>query len=154
MSDTSDFGASRCVLRERGDKPWVEIVQTFELESDLDTDWRLVYRQGTYFGFNACGDLPPHRLQEFTEQLHELIQTQQGEAALCSLDQELVLSLRVDYRGRGHLDLLFEGFMGQQDCLEFAKTELCIKDLVLEDNGLQKLYEWVRDWTQMLGPVD
>lgn len=152
MPNASEFGTGRCVLREGGDRPWVEIIQTFELLSDMDTRWGIKFFRGTHFNFHTCDYLPPRHLERFTQQLHQLIQTQQGEAVLYGLDQELELTVRVDGHGRGFLSVIDWNVMTYHENIPPTRSQVVIENLLLEDGGVQKLYEWVRDWTQLLQP--
>lgn len=152
MTDASKFGTSRCILHDGSDTPRVEIVLDFELLADPDTQWEIDYRDAGVLQFRGRGFLPTKQLLTFAAELKDAIDEKQGEVLLIDyehavrgtfhvLDAKSFLSLEL--RSERHLDSAgWNGF----------RFSVAIDRLPLEDGGLRKLYEWVRDWTQLLQP--
>lgn len=156
MSGGSDFATSRCVLHDLSShSPSFELTQELELLSDMDSHWVVRLRRNSRLQFQDSAFLSPRQLKSFVAQLRMCIVRKSCEAVLRDYDLALELSLRFDDRGRGILSLLLTGYLRPTDSsLPTTRTTLQIEDLPLEEGGVQKLYEWFRDWTQMLEPID
>lgn len=152
MSGGSDFTSSRCTLHSQpvsfSDRR-IEIVLQFELLDDQETEWGLEFRNGTSLQFQARGFLHAGQIKEFIRQLRQTIDRQQGEVVLKDCDHAVDLAVRVE-NGGGLLSLQFHCESRYDGDRRTSQAVTTINDLPLEDGDVQRIYEWARDWSNLL----